>query len=231
MAEHGPFYHVNIHDVNNIDKGLLKPGVVYEAGQSYSSFWLRPYEVVWTPKVGQESVGIIDYYASVCDGRSPMDDLLKARLVPFAGEMLKGVRELVLEKERTGNNPSDSRPSRLKCLFAATSPESAQAWAGVVLAEGRSEAARAMVNSSISRLPHAAQAKAAERVATVGAHQVVEIMVDGEALIVDARWIEHDWIPIKEMEKRAQAYWSGERTADPKLEVLISGNFRVTRAL
>ena len=227
-APKGPFYHVNIHDLTNLDTGLMKFGQEYTVGAVNSSFWMRPHKFVWTPNLAGEHLGVIDYFTRVADGQVE-DDEWKARLVPFAAEMLKGARELVWEQERIRGNPYSSKPSRLKCLFASESREDAKTWAEVVLAEGRGQNARNIIDDQIAKMPAADQPKAHEKFRSVGSSQLVELMVEGEVFVADANWVEHDWIPIEQMEKRAQSYWAGERHSTPKLEVLIRGKVRVTK--
>lgn len=109
----------------------------------------------------------------------------------MAERLAKQLTESVFETVRRTDFPS--RPSRLNCLFASSSPSAASQW----------------VQNFGQQRPY--------QLLEIEAPRGTEIF---EA---DAGWIVYDTLPIYQIEAHANMYWAGKKNPESKEEILVRG--------
>lgn len=117
----------------------------------------------------------------------------------MAERLAKQLTESVFETVRRSNFPS--RPSRLNCLFASSSPSAASQW----------------VQNFGQQWPY--------QLLEIEAPRETEIF---EA---DAGWIVYDTLPIYQIESHANMYWAGKKHPEPKEEILVQGPVSVKKVI
>lgn len=109
----------------------------------------------------------------------------------MAERLAKQLTEAVFETVRRTDFPS--RPSRLHCLFASSSPSAASQW----------------VQNFGQQWPYQ--------------FLEIEAPGETEIFEADAGWIVYDTLPIYQIEAHANMYWAGKKNPEPKEEILVGG--------
>lgn len=117
----------------------------------------------------------------------------------MAERLTKQLTEYAFETVRRTDFPS--RPSRLNCLFASTSPSAASQW----------------VKNFGQQLPYQLLE--------------VEILDGTEIFEADAEWIFYDTLPIHQIEAYAHMYWAGKKNPKPREEILVRGPVLVRKVI
>lgn len=113
--------------------------------------------------------------------------------------LAKQLTESVFETVRRTEFPS--RPSRLNCLFASSSPSAASQWA----------------QNFGQQWPYQLLE--------------IEVPGETEIFEADAGWIVYDTLPIYQIESHANMYWAGKKHSEPKEEILVRGPVSVKKVI
>lgn len=117
----------------------------------------------------------------------------------MAERLAKQLTESVFETVRRTEFPS--RPSRLNCLFASSSPSAASQW----------------VQNFGQQWPYQLLE--------------IEVPGEIEIFEADAGWIVYDTLPIYQIESHANMYWAGKKHSEPKEEILVRGPVSVRKVI
>ncbi len=117
----------------------------------------------------------------------------------MAERLAKQLTESVFETVRRTDFPS--RPSRLNCLFATSSPSAASQW----------------VQNFGQQWPYQLLE--------------IEVPGESEIFEADAGWIVYDTLPIYQIESHANMYWAGKKNPEPKEEILVRGPVWVKKVI
>jgi len=94
-----------------------------------------------------------------------------------------------------------SRPSRLNCLFASSSPSATSQW----------------VQNFGQQWPYQLLE--------------IEAPGETELFEADAGWIVYDTLPIYQIETHANMYWAGKKHPEPKEDILVRGPVLVKKVI
>jgi len=117
----------------------------------------------------------------------------------IAERLAKQLTESVFETVRRTDFPS--RPSRLNCLFASSSPSATSQW----------------VQNFGQQWPYQLLE--------------IEAPGETELFEADAGWIVYDTLPIYQIETHANMYWAGKKHPEPKEDILVRGPVLVKKVI